>query len=302
MPGSSESCSDGGQCSELPGMVADAVQHDSVVVDVRRVALETWMVRLRCPEIARRIVPGQFLMIRPTGTSSDPLLGRPFALYRVFNDSDGKPADVEFGFVRVGKMTSLMAEWRPGDRVRVWGPLGNGFPLPECQHLICVAGGIGQTPFLTVLQEAKRLRTFGVPERNPKTIPETLTMCYGVRSREAIAGVEDFEQSGIGMQIATEDGSFGHHGRVTDVLRRCLSESRGSVWVYSCGPEPMMKAVAEICAEVDVPCWLSLETPMACGFGACFSCVTRVREPDGSWDYRRTCVEGPVFRADRLLL
>ena len=106
----------------------------------------------------------------------------------------------------------------------------------------------------------------------------------------------------LDIRIATDDGSFGHHGFVTELLQDCLNESTDGVQVYCCGPEPMMKAVAEVCERADVPCWLSLETPMACGFGACFSCVTKVKEDDGSWDYRRTCVEGPVFPAERLIL
>lgn len=117
-----------------------------------------------------------------------------------------------------------------------------------------------------------------------------------------LAGMEEFTIDGLELKIATDDGSFGHHGFVTNLLKDQLASSRDEVHVYCCGPEPMMKAVAEICKQQSVPCWLSLETPMACGFGACFSCVTKVVEPDGSWDYRRTCVEGPVFKAEQLVL
>ena len=129
-----------------------------------------------------------------------------------------------------------------------------------------------------------------------------MTLCYGVRSAEYAAGLDDFQQPGLHIQVATDDGSLGHHGLVTDLLTEQLSTTGGETQVYCCGPEPMMKAVGQICIAAGVPCWLSLETPMACGVGACFSCVTKVRLSDDEWDYRRTCVEGPVFRADQLIL
>ncbi len=294
-------------------MVPQAVQLTTVVEDIRPMAQNTWAVRLRAPEIAARITPGQFLMLRPAH-GSDPLLGRPFALYDVSADADGVPTGVEFGFVRVGKLTSLMIHWKSGTEVTVWGPLGNGFPVPQHRNLICVAGGIGQTPFLAVIREALGQRHYGAPARRVTVHPESVTLCYGVRSAAFLAGLDDFRLPGLDLRVATDDGSFGHHGFVTELLRQRLSESRqtpasgqpseplNDTVVYCCGPVPMMKAVAEICRDRAVPCWLSLETPMACGFGACFSCVVKVMESDGSWDYRRTCVEGPVFEATRLAL
>lgn len=285
----------------LPGMVLSASQHVAVVDDVRAMAKDTWCVRLRQPELAQQITPGQFFMIRPND-GSDPLLGRPFALYDTYADADGKPVGVEFGFVVVGKLTSLMSQWRQGEQVQVWGPLGNGFSLPTAKHLICVAGGIGQTPFLAVTREALGLQQYGSPLRELSHSPESVALCYGVRSEAYLAGLDDFDIPGLEVQVATDDGTFGHHGFVTELLQNRLNEQKAETHVYCCGPEPMMKAVAEICEAESVPCWLSLETPMACGFGACFSCVATVKEPDGTTDYRRTCVEGPVFEAERLVL
>lgn len=285
----------------LPGMVPSARQHVAVVDDVRQMAKDTWGVRLRQPELAKQITPGQFFMVRPA-SGSDPLLGRPFALYDTYADESGQPVGIDFGFVVVGKMTSIMKGWQPGDEVQIWGPLGNGFSPPTAKHLICVAGGIGQTPFLGVIREALGLKEYGAPPRRIAAKPESVTLCYGVRAKDYLAGLDDFDLPGLDMQVATDDGSAGHHGFVTELLRQQLRQQKTETQVYCCGPEPMMKAVAEICAEESVPCWLSLETPMACGFGACFSCVATVKEPDGTTDYRRTCVEGPVFEADRLVL
>ena len=123
-------------------------------------------------------------------------------------------------------------------------------------------------------------------------------MCYGGRSAELLAGVEDFKQLGVDVRIATDDGSLGHHGLVTDVLSRVLAESEQECQVVCCGPEPMMEAVAKVTANADVPCRVSLETPMACGIGICFTCVAKVRDDSGEWDYKRTCVDGPVFDAE----
>ncbi len=285
----------------LPGMVFSAGQHTAIVDRVRLMANDTWAVRLRQPELAALITPGQFFMIRPA-SGSDPLLGRPFALYDTYYDEHGNPVGIEFGFVVVGKLTSLMRDWKAGDTVELWGPLGNGFPVPTAKHLICVAGGIGQTPFLAVAREALGLQKYGSPCRGIQQTPESVTLCYGVRSQNYLAGMDDFQQPGLTVEVTTDDGSFGHHGFVTELLQNRLNTNKQDTQVYCCGPEPMMKAVAKICATESVPCWLSLETPMACGFGACFSCVTKVLEEDGSWDYRRTCVEGPVFKAERLVL
>ncbi len=293
--------SDPSSTTTYPGMMLCARQHSACVEAIRPMAKDTWAVKIHAPELARSITPGQFFMIRPA-TGSDPLLGRPFALFDVYPDANGDLAGVEFGFVKVGKMTTLMSQWNTGDEVSIWGPLGNGFPVPDCRHLICVAGGIGQTPFLGVAREALGLTTYGIPAREFKQRPETVSLCYGVRSKDYLAGIAEFTIDGLDLQVATDDGSFGYHGFVTELLKRKLAAGQDGVHVYCCGPEPMMKAVAEICKQQSVACWLSLETPMACGFGACFSCVTKVVEPDGSWDYRRTCVEGPVFKAEQLVL
>lgn len=283
----------------LPGLVRNAVQSLATVVEHEPMARGTWRMRLACPEIARQILPGQFFMIRMPGRS-DPLLGRPFALYDVYGEKSA-PEGIEFGYVVVGKMTSLFATLKPGDQVEVWGPLGNGFPLPPQGHLVIVAGGIGQTPFLAVIREALGRRAYGHPARQLDHVPERITLCYGVRSREYLAGVEEFEREGIDVRVATDDGSVGHHGFVTDLLKQLISEPVPPAAVYCCGPEPMMHAVSKVTMAASVPCWLSLETPMACGFGACFSCVTKVRQDDGTWDYRRVCVEGPVFPASQIV-
>lgn len=287
-------------CEEMPGLIPTATQSVGRVVENELMARDTFRMRIECPEIARQIVPGQFFMLRDPRVT-DPMLGRPFALFDVWRDASGEPIGVDLGYLVIGKMTGLMKTWRPGDPCDIWGPLGNGFPRVDSQRLLMVAGGIGQTPFLAVGREALGVATYG-ESRTVDAIPSSVELFYGVRSKEYLAGLDLFEQAGIPTQVSTDDGTYGHHGFVTDMLQKRIDSAVRPDSVFCCGPEPMMAAVSRIAQKSGIPCWLSLESPMACGFGICFSCVTRVRMDDGSWDYRRTCIEGPVFPAEKLCL
>jgi dihydroorotate dehydrogenase electron transfer subunit len=276
-----------------------AGQYRVQIVENVRLARDTYRMRFECPRIARQIVPGQFVMLRLSGTS-DPLLARPLALYEVVRDAIGQPTAIDIVYLVVGKMTARLAECGPGAELDAWGPLGNGFPRLEYEHLIMVAGGIGQTPFLALGQEYLGGRCYGDPPRIGAN-SSRVTLCYGVRTAGLAAGVDDFRAADIDVHLSSDDGSLGHHGLVTDLLREALAETAGlDRLIACCGPEPMMEAVAEICAAAGAPCLVSLETPMACGIGICFSCVAKVRQADGTWDYKRTCVEGPIFDAEKI--
>jgi dihydroorotate dehydrogenase electron transfer subunit len=232
---------------------------------------------------------------------SDPLLARPFALYDTVVDSGGAPLGVDVVYLVVGKMTAQLANCRPGDELDVWGPLGNGFSAVPVEHLIMVAGGIGQTPFLALGREFLGGRRYGRGGR-VVTPAHKVTMCYGVRNRDYLAGVEDFRLCGIDLKVSSDDGTAGHHGLVTELLETVLAKNEAaSCRIACCGPERMMEAVAGIARVKDVPCEVSLETPMACGIGICFSCVVKTEQPSGDWDYKRTCVEGPVFDARKIV-
>ena len=292
---------------ELCGLVPAARQIAGTVLSQRELAHQTYAVRIAAPELAQEIRPGQFFMVRPA-IGTDPLLGRPFALYDTILDDNGTPIAFEFAYHVIGKMTALMSQWRDGVAVELWGPLGNGFPVFRGKHLLCVGGGIGYTPFLAVARETMGLRRYGTESSRYQSFePAKVSFAYGVQSRKHRADLADFDPlAELRIHLATDDGSEGRKGFVTEVLTELL-ERQGDDrpdGVYCCGPEPMMHAVARICRDKNVRCWLSLETPMACGFGACFSCVTRVRDTDSEngWDYRRTCVEGPIFPAESLFL
>jgi dihydroorotate dehydrogenase electron transfer subunit len=280
-------------------LALDALQTTVTVVENVQLATRTYRVRFACPAIAGQIVPGQFLMLRLAGCD-DPLLGRAFALYDTVDDASGQPTMVDIVYLVMGKMTARLARLQPGQQLDVWGPLGNGFTVPAADRLILVAGGIGQTPFLALGKEHLGRRMYGAPPRSVARFDQ-VTLLYGVRSADLLAGEHDFRSAGIDLRTASDDGSVGHHGFVTQLLAQVLEETSGERrQVVCCGPEVMMERAAEVCHAASVPCLVSLETPMACGIGICFSCVAKVRQNDGSWDYRRTCVEGPVFDANSI--
>lgn len=276
-----------------------ASQARVAVIENVPLARDTYRMRFACPEIARRIVPGQFLMLR-LSELNDPLLGRPLALYDVVLDGAGRPVAIDVVYLVLGKMTARLARAKAGDELDVWGPLGNGFPPQPADHLIMVAGGIGQTPFLALGQEYLGRRRYGDPPREYRAAKK-VTLCYGVRTVDLAAGVDDFRAAEFDVRLASDDGSLGQHGFVTQLLKDVLSETTGTDrLVVVCGPEPMMEAAADLCHAAAATCLVSLETPMACGIGICFSCVAKVRQSDGAWDYKRTCVEGPIFDAATL--
>jgi dihydroorotate dehydrogenase electron transfer subunit len=262
-----------------------------------RLARDTYRVRFACPTMARRALPGQFFMLRLTGYN-DPLIGRALALYDTVGDPD--PWGIDLVYLVHGKLTSRLAAFGPGQLLDVWGPLGNGFDPQPAEHLVMVAGGIGQTPFPALAQEYLGLRRYGDPPRTAAPA-QRATLYYGARSSDYLAGVEDFERLGVEVLLSTDDGTRGHHGLVTDLLEKVLVQSPLSCRIACCGPERMMEAVAHIAQRTHTPCRVSLETPMACGVGICFSCVARIRDEEDGWDYKRTCVEGPVFAAEKIL-
>lgn len=253
---------------------------------------------LEAPEIAEAIRPGQFVMIR-SATGDDPLLGRPLAVYDVQRDSTGKAVSLSVVFQVFGKGTARLSQMRDGDQVRIWGPLGHPFETtPPPGNIWFVAGGIGYTPFLALSKWWNGQGQFGPPIESPQ-ISRNIDFLYGVRSASMIPPLEEFQNAGMNIEICTEDGSKGHKGRVTDLMTQRINnpdQPRPGL-IVACGPEPMLAAVSKWSETHGLKCWVSLENQMACGFGACFSCVAPIRQADGSVDLRRVCLEGPIFDA-----
>lgn len=261
----------------------------------RQIADSTWKISIEAPEFAARVESGKFVMLR-LAAGDDPLLGRPFAIY----DADKTSGRVEVVYAVVGKGTKRLTTLRPGDPIRLWGPLGNGWAEALCgqppKNLVLVAGGVGNAPFYLLIKEQLE-----AAKKDPANAPK-LTFVFGARSAERLSCVDDFRALGVDVRLATEDGSAGTKGFVTDVFPEILPNDVASegVRLLCCGPHPMLKAVAKYSEARGFECWTSLESPMACGLGICFSCVVDWKTDDGTWDYKRTCADGPVFDASRL--
>jgi len=226
--------------------------------------------------------PGQFVMLSPGARGSvsrcDPLLPRPMAVYRTHRAADG--ARVEILFKVHGRGTALLADVLPGDRVSVVGPLGTPFPDPPTgARAVVTAGGTG---IASVYELAAGLHERGISVR----------VLLGARRASDLMGERDFAARGIDLAIATEDGSRGTRGLVTDLLADALS-APGECVVYACGPTPMMAATARIAEQRGAACHASLENPMACGFGVCLGCAAPLR----SGGFALVCRDGPVLPA-----
>ncbi len=279
----------------------EMVQVDAPMEQHELIGEGTYRLRVAAPAIAAAAVPGQFVMIRMSGLNA-PLIGRALAIYDIVNDENGQPTWVDLVYIRKGALTSVLSDSALGTKVTLWGPLGNGFANRSCDRLIMAAGGIGQTPMLLLGREALGTQSFGKTDR-ANGWSKKVELIYGARRESLLAGLDDFRGAGFDLTLCTDDGSVGEKRLVPDVLADRLAEiaSDESVRVVTCGPEIMMEKVAEVCSAAGVDCQVSMETPMACGIGICFSCVAQVRQ-DGpeEWDYKRTCVEGPIFDAEKI--
>jgi len=235
--------------------------------------------------IGEGAAPGMFYMLK-VGNSTDPLLRRPLSLHsRVSADR------IRFLYKGVGRGTLLLSKLRRGEKLDALGPLGNGFTVSEgVKRALLVAGGIGIAPLL------------GSAESLISSRPDVQVVSFiGGRGGDDLLAVREMGALGVRAYLCTEDGSLARCGIVTDTLGEYITKySRAGTkdWVaYTCGPRPMMKAVARLCAENRIKCFVSLESHMACGIGACMGCVTSIKGRGGPVN-RLVCKDGPVFEAE----
>lgn len=258
------------------------------------------LLTLAAPEIAREIRAGQFVMIGLTDIDQM-LIRRPFSVAMVSPEPQrGEPASIGLLYKVIGRGTTLFSRLQPGDRLALLGPLGRGFWLPDPAlegergdetELLLVAGGIGNAIFPLLLQE--------LGPRAART-----TLFFGGRTRHDLTLLDWFERAAGRVVTATEDGSHGHRGFVTEPLAAHLDASPGRRrLVMACGPHAMLRAVAELCLARGTPCQVAMEETMACGFGVCLGCVVEKRQPESDFDrFVRVCTEGPVFDAREIVL
>ncbi len=268
------------------------------VLENAPVAPGHYALTLRSGRIARNARPGQFLQIL-CADSSDPLLPRPFSFLDAEHDR------VSFLYHVVGKGTQLLSQVRPGEDLRVTGPLGHGFSCGTRRvvdrrftSFALVGGGVGIPPLHHL---AKTLVAPGSGVR-----PEAVHVFVGARERSLLLCEKEFKRLEVKLHVATDDGSKGHKGYVTEVLDEFLSKAHPlRTRVYACGPTPMLRAANGVCARRGVECEVSVEVPMACGFGACIGCAIKVKDtsagaaPD-AYRYALACQEGPVFKGGDL--
>jgi dihydroorotate dehydrogenase electron transfer subunit len=227
------------------------------------------------------------------------MLRRPFSLAGRRDTPRGVELDVIHRVVGVG--TDWLSKLRAGDQVSILGPLGNRFELPPADHTaVLVGGGVGIPPMLYLagaLRGRRAVAFAGATTRN--LMPLTIN---------ADSQADEFARHGIESILSTDDGSLGSRGFVTQALERWLDlrptpHAPHPTVLYTCGPEPMMKRVAEIALARNIPCQIAVERAMACGMGTCQSCVIRVKAPADpkGWVYKLACTDGPIFSAAELL-
>ena len=244
---------------------------------------------LAAPQIAEAATPGQFLMVKAAG-GHDPLLRRPFSIFEVLRDSDGRATGVSILVKRIGVSTGLLYDATVGDTVACLGPLGRPFTLVDAPaEGWMVAGGVGLAPFWTL---AEALVARGVQT----------TLFYGARRAGELFFLEFFRSLGVALVLTTEDGSEGEKGRIIAPLDRALAARPAGqpVTIYACGPEGMLEATARTAATYSRPCEVSVERIMGCGMGGCYSCIVPMKTEAGGFRHVRSCIAGPVLDAAQI--
>jgi len=270
------------------------------IISNSRLSGNYWYLEFESGLIAQHAIAGQFVNIKVID-GLEPLLRRPLSIHAV----KGKKAGVIYEIL--GKGTQILSTRKPGEFLDILGPLGNGFNYlaPKAQHLtpILIAGGMGVAPMVFLAEKLKLSKPL---------------VLIGARSQNQIICLKEFKALGCEVELATDDGSVGFKGRVTDLLRIVLEripletrQKRRSavasgnlfltgqakrVELFSCGPHPMLKAVAQIAGEHKINAQLSLEEHMACGIGACLGCVVATKA-----GYKTVCKDGPVFSSEELV-
>lgn len=259
-------------------------QLEATIISNHCLSENVYRMTLRAASIAKGAKPGQFVMIR-VGDGLSPLLRRPFSIHQTINNKY-----IQILYKIVGEGTAYMAEAREGKSLEVLGPLGNGFHVTsKMQNCCLVGGGMGIAPLLFLAKY--------IVERSK---PTTIKILLGAQSKNELLGiVEGFENMSLDISYATDDGSYGHHGYIVEILTKNLNnKDPKALWhIFSCGPSLMMKSCVEACNQFDWPCQVSMETMMACGISACLGCTIKGNKKNTNLNgnYLHVCQDGPVF-------
>lgn len=253
------------------------------VISNQPVAENHYLLRCACPEIAASALPGQFIhVLIPQGSGL--LLRRPFTIYTVEGDQ------ITMLYQRIGEGTAVLSRLQRNDSIRVLGPLGNTFeisPTPNPAIIVGGGAGIASLMLLAVALRNMEIHTLGL---------------VGSMNQSRLLSVKDLKTIGVETRIATDDGSVGHHGFVTELLTHILETSElQNPTIYACGPDGMLRVVTKIALDYHLPTQLAMENRMGCALGVCLGCVCKVQMPEGGFEYQRVCTEGPVFNAEDII-
>ncbi len=251
------------------------------------VARDTYVLTFKNPEMSRQVAAGQFVEIK-IPHCAEILWRRPFSIH----DVDINKGLVHILFHAIGRGTQTLTLLKQSEKLEILGPLGNQFKYDsQLEEAIIVAGGLGIAPFMLMKRE---LETHGIPMR----------LFYGVGTADQFCGLDQFNEYAQ-IHLSTMDGSRGFHGLVTDMLVEYLQDCSHFInkALFVCGPTPMLHAVQLIVEKYNIPAQVSVETIMACGFGACVGCAVPMTHPiPGKKEYYLACKDGPVFDMNEITI
>ncbi|MDD5155197.1 MAG: dihydroorotate dehydrogenase electron transfer subunit [Candidatus Omnitrophica bacterium] len=238
--------------------------------------------------------PGQFVMIETSSTAFAPLLRRPMSIH------SAQKGRIEILYETVGEGSRILTQKRPGEHLNLIGPLGNGFEIadPGDRNSILVAGGMGVAPLLFLAEK--------LVEHKSKNARVRIRVFIGAKTAGHLLCEKEFKSLGCDVKIATDDGTKGFKGWVTELLEETLSGIATAMpRIYTCGPMSMLESIAGLASEYGMAAYGSFEAHMACGIGACMGCVIRTqdekRKERNDFVYRRVCKEGPVFQLNQVI-
>ncbi|MDO8535625.1 MAG: dihydroorotate dehydrogenase electron transfer subunit [Candidatus Omnitrophota bacterium] len=248
------------------------------IIENRKIAQGFYKMKLASGYLAKNSKPGQFVEIK-CSEGSEILLRRPLGVHRIYDGG------IEVLYEVIGKGTSHLSFREKGELLDIIGPIGKGFEFHGAKKpALIVAGGMGVAPLLCLAEKMA----------GNKMKPYVM---IGAKTASHILCEKEFKRLGCFVMVSTEDGSIGHKGYVTDIMRHLLIVIRcKSSGIYACGPHPMLKAVAHIADSSGIPCQVSMEEHMACGVGVCFGCPVKIK----SGGYKMVCKDGPIFNAKEI--
>ncbi len=289
-------------------------QVKATIVKNKQIADDIYELILDIPKIASKIQPGQFMHFK-INDSTDPLLRRPLSVNRLIRKKNSKGFLVVVIYKVVGKGTALLAEKCAGDTMDVLGPLGNGFVFEKlktrCEQVLIVCGGMGVAPLIFL---AEKLSKFKMQNYESKII-----VFIGAAKKNEIICADVFRKLGCEVKISTDDGTYGFHGKVTELLDKYLrgTKDTGRRTIYACGPLPMLYELNKIAYKYKLEGQVSVDKMMGCGVGACLGCVIKIKNYKSrhkAWRgspkaakvktdfvYKRICKDGPVFDIKELV-